>query len=132
MRFILLLCVFWGLAGCAYVPFGKSLKLHPQQYQIQEEELFHAALDEFSVTNKLDLMQQFLQQYPDSEIAVPAETIILYARELDTRKAQLTAEREENQRLAAELDSLKQENVHLNEKIEQLKILLIELEQRPK
>ena len=120
------------LTACNSGPFAKSLKPYPSQAsQPQGEELFLAALDQFSATNKLDLMQQLKQQSPDSVWAKRAETIILYARELDTRKQQLDNEREEKNRLIAEVDLFRQENLKLQEQIKQLKVLLIELEQRP-
>ncbi|NOY14347.1 MAG: hypothetical protein GXP51_11995 [Deltaproteobacteria bacterium] len=128
MKIIAAFVFFLFLTGCSVAPFSKSLKPYPQQ---QDQELFFSALDQFSTSNKLTLMHQLQQQSPDSVWAAYAETIIRYARELDARKAQLSQEREEKQRLLAELDSIKQKNKQLNEKFEQLKALLIELEQRP-
>ena len=128
MKIIVVFVFFLFLTGCSAAPFSKSLKPYPQQ---QAQELFFSALDQFSASNKLTLMHQLQQQSPDSVWSVYAETIIRYARELDARKTQLSQEREEKQRLLAELDSLKQKNKQLNKKFEQLKALLIELEQRP-
>lgn len=130
MRFIVLSTLLLLLAACTGAPFTKSLSLHPKS-QLHDQELFIAALDQFSASNKLELMDELRQRFPDSVWAEHAETITLYARELDNRKAQLSALEEKTLLLNDELAALKQENLLLNEKIEQLKTLLIELEQRP-
>ncbi|MBE9486005.1 MAG: hypothetical protein IMY82_02405, partial [Chloroflexi bacterium] len=97
-----------------------------------DEVLFLRAVDELSATNKITLLQQVPQDYPDSIWAVRAETIIACALELVACKAPSAAEATEKQQLAADLDRIKRENRQLEEKIDQLKKLLIELEQRPK
>lgn len=131
MRFFAILALFLFLAACSAVPFSKNLKPHPQQQnRLTAEESFLAAMEQFSTANKLTQMQQVQQQFPGSVWAAHAKTIILYAQELDTRKSQLSSERAEKNQLLAELASVKQENLQLNEKIEQLKALLIDLEQR--
>ena len=75
-----------------------------------------------------------------------AETIVLYALEVERRKEQLNKKREDidwsnrelevykekNRLLAQEIETTKVENEQLKEQIEQLKVLLIQLEQRPK
>ncbi len=113
------------MAGCSLAPITQTFKSPP------DEVLFLRAVDELSATNRITLLQQVPQDYPDSIWAIRAETIIAYARELDTRKAQLAAETAEKQQLATDLDRIKRKNRQLEEKIGQLKKLLIELEQRP-
>lgn len=133
MRYLVLFVLFGLLSGCSVAPFAKSIKPHPElQSQLQGQELFLAAWDEFSATNKVELLQQFQRQSPDSTWAKYAGTIIHSARALAENKTQLATLREDNMRLHAERDSLQQGNDQLSEKIEQFKILLIELEQRPK
>ena len=130
MKSIVALALLGFLAACTTPTFTKEMSPHPQM-QMSEQELFIAALDQFSATNKLEMIEAFRQQYPDSSLAPYAETISLYAQELDARKEQLTTLEQEHQLLQAQLAVAKQENKQLSEKIEQLKKLLIELEQRP-
>ena len=113
------------VAGCSLVPIEKTCSTPP------EEVFFLRAVDDFSATDKVELLEQIRKEYPDTAWAIRAETIIAYARELDTRKAQLAAETAEKQQLATDLDRIKRKNRQLEEKIGQLKKLLIELEQRP-
>jgi hypothetical protein len=125
MKIVLFPCLFFFLSACATVPFTKSMTPHPQQKSaMQPQEMFHAAMGDYSASKNLELMFQLQKQYPDSNWADHAETIILLAREV----SQLAEDKNQS---AAELDILTQENIKLNEKIEQLKSLLIELEQRP-
>lgn len=136
MRFFLFGGMLLFLSACSGTPFTKSLSLHPQSQEQErdqgpDQELFVAALDQFSANNKLELMDDLVLRYPDSVWATYAETISLYARELDTRKDQLTTAQSENQQQLVEIEALKQENRQLTETIDKLKSLLIELEQRP-
>jgi len=122
--------------------------LLPSQIDRKEQLLFSQALDQFSSSNRLELLKQLRDDYPDSPWGRRAETIILYAQELDNRKEQLVAlrdqyehlkqEKEQLTALSDENELLKQDNIRLRqetqqliEKIEQLKGLLIELENRP-
>lgn len=130
MRFVVI-CGLLLLTACSGAPFSKSLSPHPQS-QMQDRELFIAAFNQFSTSNKLELMEDLKQRYPDSIWSSYAETITLYASELDTCNTQAADAQTQNQQLLAELAVAKQENRQLSEKIEQLKKLLIELEQRPR
>ncbi|NOQ51143.1 MAG: hypothetical protein GQ578_02830 [Desulfuromonadaceae bacterium] len=114
------------MAGCSLAPITQTFKSPP------DEVLFLRAVDELSATNRITLLQQVPQDYPDSIWAVRAETIIADVLKLATCKTQLAAAATEKQQLAADLDRVKRENRQLEEKIGQLKKLLIELEQRPK
>jgi hypothetical protein len=127
MRTIVLIGFFaLTVAGCTMIP------LIPSQIDRQEQQLFNKGLDQFSSSNRVDLLRQLQDDYPDSVWAQRAETIILYARELDKRKEQITTQHNENELVKQENTELRQENQQLSEKIEQLKGLLIEQENRPK
>ena len=91
---------------------------------VVEQVLFSAALDQLSATHSLAGLKGFQERYSESLWGERAETIVLYVEEVNQRKLQLDQLRNEQQRLQAE-------NQLLIEKIEQLKTLLIELEQRP-
>jgi len=125
MRFLILIGIYsLVLAGCTILPLTST------QEARQEEQLFIKALDQFSAKNRVELLQQVQDDYPDSPWGRRAETIVLYAQELDKRKEQLAAQREEDDRLKQELEGLRQENQQLKEMIEQLKGLLINQENR--
>ena len=120
------------LAGCATLCPQSKLAIP------LDLESFSRALDSFQITNRITELQQFISDFPDSSWAPRAETIVLYAQELDQRKQQIAALREKNQQQEAALDqqeldlqSLQQENQQLVQTIEQLKGLLIQLEQHP-
>jgi len=132
MKFIVI-CGLLLLTACSSAPFSKSLNPHPQsQMQVQDQELFVAALEQFSTSNNLELMADLKQRYPDSIWAAYAETITQHVSELDTCRVQSDSAQVKNQQLLVELEVANQENQQLSEKIEQLKKLLIELEQRPR
>jgi FtsZ-binding cell division protein ZapB len=139
MRFIVALWLLCLLTACATAPFTITREMNPHpQPELQEQEAFIAALDQFSATNKLERMISFQQDFPNSNLAAYAETINLYAEELDVRKTQVETLQQEQQELHLQLEAvrqknqqLKEENLQLDEKIEQLKKLLIELEERP-
>lgn len=120
---ILLIIVF--LTGCT--------ALCPQQKQSisQDQQNFTQAFDDFKATNRIDKLQNFRADYPDSAWAGRAEIIILYSQELDQRKLQM-AQLQECQQQDLDLKELKKLNQQLTEKIEQLKSLLIQSEKQPK
>lgn len=91
---------------------------------VAEQVLFSAALDQLSATHSLAGLKSFQERYSESLWGERAETIVLYVEEVNQRKAQLEQLRNEQLQLQAD-------NKQLIEKIEQLKTLLIELEQRP-
>jgi predicted nuclease with TOPRIM domain len=94
--------------------------------------LFSRALDQFSASNRVESLQEFQQNFPDSPWGRRAETIVRTARELADRKEQLAAKGQAETLLQQKLDGLRQENQQLTEQLEQLKGLLIQLENRPK
>ena len=127
MKFIILYAFVTLLTGCSTLPFATSLKPHPQQQApIESEVLFQVALDEFVATDRLGKMTQLQQQAAGSIWAEYAEAIIQLAQR---HKQQLAREQTDSQQLTDDLASMQQHNMHLNEKIEQLKTLLIEQEQ---
>ena len=132
MKNLLLFVFACWLAGCTAVL--------PVQKQAVPQDLtaFAEAFDMFQTSNRYTGLQQFMQDYPNSAWAVRAGTIVLYAQELDQRKQQIADLRGncEQQELALDqqeqdLQDLQRENQQLAETIEQLKGLLIQLEQRP-
>ena len=91
----------FALAGCSMIPLTVA------QVDHYEQEQFIKALDQFVANNRIDQLQQVQKDYPDSAWGKRAETIVLYAQELDNRKDQLAAAREENKQLQEKLDQLK-------------------------
>ncbi|MDX2480578.1 MAG: hypothetical protein QNK24_09610 [Desulfuromusa sp.] len=112
--------------GCAV------LYPQPKQAVLLDQQHFSLAFDEFQENHRLDSLQQLKVDFPNSVWAARAETIILYSQELDQRKAQNEKLRESERVQTLELEQLKKLNQQLSEQLEQLKSLLIELEQHPK
>ena len=126
MRIIVFLGMVWLLAGCSAGTLTKTMKLCPDN---REQKQFMAAIDNFATTRQLAALERFQQNYPSSPLVEHAKRLVrleqMQQQDLDRLKAQ-------NQQLDAELSTQKNENQQLNEKIEQLKKLLIELENRPR
>lgn len=140
-RVYLLIGIVFFVSGCS--PLLTELR---QSEAPQDQAAFARTIDAFGKSHKVSLLKQFQQNYPDSPWARRAETIVLYALEVERRKEQLNKKREDidwsnrelevykekNRLLAQEIETTKVENEQLKEQIEQLKVLLIQLEQRPK
>ncbi len=140
MRIFSLLLISLFLTGCTY--------LFPQQKQaiLQDQQSFSLAFEEFQESHRIEALQQLQVDFPDSVWAIKAETIILYAQELDQRKAQNKKLRATEKQLATELKQLKDNNQKLvkevellknlyqesTQTIEQLKSSLIQSENHPK
>lgn len=145
MKKICFLLLLIPLAGCAQLfPLERPVveqqpipvveipaeKLEPTPAKVQvpiaavEQERFNQALDLLTTTQSLSELRAFWQSYPQNPWGERAKTIILYIEELSLRKEQFEQLRNEQQKMQAE-------NQQLLEKIEQLKKLLIKLEQRP-
>lgn len=122
LAFLLLLLTFTGCTQLMPVQ-SNLIRLEPEV--MTEPEAFGQALDLLTETQSLSALKEFQQRYPGSLWSARAATIILYVEELAQRKLQLEDFRNTQQQLQSE-------NQLLAGKIEQLKILLIELEQRPK
>jgi len=112
------------LSGCS------SFSLPPSPANWQRQQQFAKALEQFSSSNRIELLEEIRDEDPDSDWGRWAETIVRYAQELDKRKEQLETLRSEHESLEGETAALREENQHLVEKIEQLKGLLIEQENR--
>lgn len=106
----------------------------PQSKQAvpRDQQNFTLAFDTFQKTHRLGSLQKLKQDFPNSPWAARAETIILYAQELDQRKTELEKNRSTLETLEQENLELKQDNDKLTQQIEQLKGLLIQLENRAK
>lgn len=139
IRFIFLFIVCFSLPACTQL----LPQIHKQAVP-QDQLSFSLAIDEFRNSHRIDRLQQFKKDYPDSDWAERADTIILYSLELDRRKAQIEESRTKQEQLQQKLQmleidnsQLKQQietmtltNQQLNQQIEQLKGLLIQLEKR--
>ncbi len=131
MRYLILVSLCVALSACSMITIPQTITQHQAQGQFIE------ALDEFSETNRVALLKQLQLEYPDGIWYTRAETIILYAQELENRKRQVENLREEKLELQQHqrhledgLSQLQAENQELSEKIEQLKSVLIDVEQR--
>ncbi len=110
------------LSGCTY------LCPHHEQLVSQDKLGFGYAFDVFQSTHKIDELQQFISNYPNSEWASRAKTIVLYSLELDQRKGQVVSLREFRQQQADNLFEIKTLNLQLTKQLEQFKGLLIRME----
>lgn len=124
MKILAYFLVLLTLAGCTQLLPVQSHLVRLEPALPTEPEAFSQALDQLTATRSLNGLKEFQQLYPGSHWSARAATIILYVEELNQRKVQL--EEFQNRQL-----QLQAENQQLTGKIEQLKKLLIELEQRP-
>ncbi len=100
----------------------------PEPTELQQ---FGQALDLLTREHNPRGLKDFQERYPASPWSWRAETILLYVQELNQRKEQLTEARAGQQAAEQAGENLREENRQLTTKIDQLKQLLIELEQRP-
>jgi len=114
------------LSGCARLCPEAKVSVNPDQLAFEE------AYGTFQQTNRVMILENFIAAYPDSPWAGRAQTLVLYARELEQRKEQLKQQETSLKEQEASLKTLSQENLKLTETIDSLKGSLIELEQRPK
>ncbi len=126
MKFLILAIFVSAISACSLVQ-----KIPVPMPRSQVEHRFIEALDEFSETNRVVLLKQLQRDYPDSVWRTRAQTIILYAQELDNRKRQIEILRKDKEQQAADIAELQKENQELTEKLEQLKGVLIEVENQP-
>lgn len=124
MRGLIVLSLGLSLVACS-VPLSGKIAQRQAQHQ------FIAALDEFSATNRVALLEQLQEDYPDGAWSARAETVILHAQKLDDHKRQVENLHKEKLQLERELSQLRTVNQQLQEKLEKLKSVLIEREQRP-
>lgn len=112
------------VSSCTYICPPDKQRLASEQYS------FKRAFDHFQETNRINEFQQFIIDYPDSDWATRAITIILYSQELDKRKAQVGSLREVQGQQQETLAELKAMNKQLTLQLEQFKGLLIQMEKR--
>jgi cell shape-determining protein MreC len=136
--FALLLIPFFLISCTIHNPQPRSVVSPDQQ-------AFSQAFSEFQGSHRIAGFQKLVVDFPSSVWAGRAETIILYAQELDQRKAQneqlqkseqhQTLEvkrlRQQNQKLKDRNEQLDKLNRQLMDKIEQLTSLLIQSEKYP-
>lgn len=123
MKNLLFFSFLMLLTGCTLLLPGGYLIPQQEPRLTAEQEGFNQALDLLTTTHSSSGLRGFQQLYPDSPWGLRAATIVLYVEEVNQRKLQLGELHDEQLRLQSE-------NQQLTEKIEQLKKLLIELEQR--
>lgn len=136
---ILILAVLFLSACSQFIPQIK------EQITPKDQRAFSQAVDSFRSTHRVGLLKDFQEEYPESEWAPRADTLIRYALEVEQRKVQIEKSsqqikqqavqldtlKQKNQKLLDDIDELTQLNQQLTEQITQLKGLLIQLEQRP-
>ena len=124
MRILILLFFVVAITGCSqFLPINR-IDAQQEQLRLAEQEDFTLALDILAEEQSVRGLREFRQRYLKGAWAERAAAILLYDEELYLRKQQL-------ERLRAEQQAIQVENQQLLEKIEKLKRLLIELEQRP-
>ena len=139
MKFLAFLLVPLLFAGCAV--------FDPQSKQavLQDRQNFCQAFDQFQQSHSIDAFQKLVVDSPESVWAARAETIILYAEELEQRKVQNEQLRrlkqqqsldlehliELNKQLTVKTEQLGKLNQELTDKLEQFKGLLIQSEKHP-
>lgn len=127
-RWVFVLLSAFFLSGCALlIPEEKELpSVLPEPSATQQQD-FNLYLDDFLADGDLIALAQYLDGTPDSR---QHEALRHLARELQQCRADhadLTTEMESENQLVADLEV---KNQQLRETIEQLKSLLIQLEQR--
>ena len=120
------------LAIVLFLPSCAVICPQPKQVLFQDQQGFSQAFDDFQLTHRIDKLQIFKTDYPDSVWVTRADTVILYSQELDQRKLQIEKLRESKRQQALELKKLKESNQRLTKMIEQLKSSLIQSEKHLK
>ncbi len=125
MKLLILVIFSLCLSACSAMQIPVKMTVNGAEKQ------FIKALDDFSETNRVELLRQLQRDYPNGAWYNRAQTIILYAQELDNRKLQIDSLRKEKEQQAKKVTQLEITNQELTEKLEQLKGVLIEVEQQP-
>lgn len=135
LRLVAGLTVLLLLSACAQL--GEIRKEIKQSIVTPDERAYADTLDTFALTHRVSLLRSFQQDYPDSIWSRRAETLALYALEVERRKIDNREDQELIEKQAIEIErllvrekKLKKQNAQLTEQIDQLKGLLIQLEQR--
>lgn len=116
------------LSGCALLlPEEKELPpVLPESVQVQQQE-FNRYLDDFLAVGDSAALGQYLAGAPDNKQHEAMRRLARQLQQCRAEHAQLSAELESGNQLVTDLEG---ENHQLRETIEQLKSLLIQLEQR--
>lgn len=124
--FVLLIAAL--LSGCALLfPDEKELPpAPPEPPQVQQQE-YDRYLDNFLVGGDLAALDHYLAGVPDSQQHEAMRRLAHQLQQCRTDLAELMAELESGNQLIIDLEG---KNQQLRETIEQLKSLLIQLEQR--
>ena len=127
------------LTGCAV------FDPQPKPVVLPDRQEFCQAFDEFQESHQIDAFRKLVADFPESVWAARAETIILYAQELEQQKVQneqlrrleqqqsrdLEHQIKLNKQLTVKTEQLGKLNQELTDKIEQFKRLLIKSEKHP-
>lgn len=127
-RWVLVLLSAFFLSGCALlIPEEKELpSVLPEPSATQQQD-FNLYLDDFLADGDLTALAQYLDGTPDSRQHEALRRLAHALQQCRADHADLTAEMESENQLVADLEV---KNQQLRETIEQLKSLLIQLEQR--
>lgn len=127
-RWLLMLIGSVLLTGCAwFFPEEKELtSVPPESLQTQQQEV-EGSLDDFLAGGDLDALDQYLAAAPDSKQHAAIRRLVQVLQQCRAEQRELTTSLETSRQLN---DKLENQNLQLLETIEQLKSLLIQLEQR--
>lgn len=127
-RWLFVLSIAALLSGCALLlPEQKELPpAMPESAQVQQQE-FDRYLDDFLAGGDPTALDQYLAGGPDSKQHEAMRRLAHQLRQCHNDHAELTAELASGNQLVTDLEG---KNHQLRETIEQLKSLLIQLEQR--
>ena len=124
MKLLSLLLIPFFLTSCAI------LNPPPRQEILPDQQAFSQVFTEFQENHQISGFQKLVVDFPNSIWAGRAETIILYARELDQRKVQNKQLRGSELHQALEVKRLRQLYRQLNDRTEQLDKLNRQLNDR--
>jgi hypothetical protein len=124
--FVLLSSVL--VSGCAlFFPEEKELpSVPPESVRIQQLQA-ERCLDDFLAGGDLDVLDQYLADTPGSKQHAAMRRLVQELQRCRTEQRELTVKLESSNQLVVDLEN---KNLQLLETIEQLKSLLIQLEQR--
>jgi len=124
--FVLLSSVL--LSGCAFfIPEEKELLPEPPESAQTQYREFEPYLDEFLAGGDLGVLNLYLAGAPGSKQHAAMMRLVQELQQCSSEHRELTTKLESSSRLLVDLEN---QNLQLLETIEQLKSLLIQLEQR--
>ncbi len=127
-KWLLMLIGSMLMTGCAlFFPEETELtSVPPESAQTQQQEV-EGYLDGFLAGADLDALDQYLAAAPDSKQHAAIRRLVQELQQCRAELRELTTSLESSRQL---IDNLENRNLQLLETIEQLKSLLIQLEQR--